>query len=695
MEKNRVALQKIIAQKGYKLELNDINPFIKNSDPLCHSLFIRAIGITRKKTYFSAIVPFANSSSVLVKNSFAYVCGLLQDKRAIPFLTKLVQESCSLVSWEATVALARIQSKNTSQIIAEMLSSSNSIVRMECVRMLGKVNSLEHLSKINSLMGDSSKIVKLTTLETISKVSNSLSRSITENYLHHNDSDIKISAIYALRSFLQRTHLSTLGKLTQDQNEEVRGQSVVALGELGLTEAIPYLLVSYKDRSNKVRAAAIRALGGVATYSELNFIIRALNDRYYKVRIEAALALGKLGYVEAAKALVSKLNDWNKEVKRAVALSLCSLDEKVQLNEESLDKDSVLEILSDVDIKKKRSIFFKFKLQEEKDFQYISLFLEETDIEIRRQAAHLLFNIKSEAAYSLLSNCLYDKSSIIQWETLYNMLGYDSTKIHNGILHIFRKKTDPFFQIKALQNLPLETVVSLLPEIKNKIITAPSILKLSIVFILSYSNSEKIIPLLRQVMLQGEPYVQEAAATKLVEFKDPEAIKILNSLYTNKTPSEYIKVLLAPHNKTKNNTQNKNSEIIDVVQLRDNLKSNLLKNRLDALTVIQAKRIYALENSVLQQSNTEKTILIKKALDTLVILKSKKIPFFLLKLLNKSNPEIIFLALTTIATTRNPTYYQILQQLSKHTYKPIRRLAQQITRNIEGSRWKRLFNPFN
>lgn len=147
------------------------------------------------------------------------------------------------------------------------------------------------------------------------------------SYLESTDALIRRRAVEALGPIPDAAARRSLeNALRTDRSDEVRAAAALALGEQGQKHAIPALEVALAG-GERVKINALRAIGLLQERTSLSKVLPLLNDQNLKVRHAAINCLGAIGNTEAVPRLLEMLHDLDLETRNLVMAALPLLGE--------------------------------------------------------------------------------------------------------------------------------------------------------------------------------------------------------------------------------------------------------------------------------------------------------------------------------------------------------------------------------
>ncbi len=211
-----------------------------------------------------------------------------------PYLMKLLTDEEPRVRFAAAKALGNGAATAAVPIMIEWLSDTDPKTRALAAEVLGNIGGPAATQALTRSLGDI-------------------------------DATVRQRAVHSLGQIGQRGTPSVVIALIprlEDDKPEVRRETIDQLDQLGDKRAVIPLIAKFDERSPETKRRAIEAVGRLGDKSAVPALERQIRDSDDKVRTAAVVALGQLGAVDAIDLLVDQLSVTGDAYRATVATAL-------------------------------------------------------------------------------------------------------------------------------------------------------------------------------------------------------------------------------------------------------------------------------------------------------------------------------------------------------------------------------------
>ncbi|MCR9199747.1 MAG: HEAT repeat domain-containing protein [Planctomycetaceae bacterium] len=434
-------------------------------------------------------------------------------------------------------AVAGVSDAASSQFLLTLLSDPSTAVVEESIRNLVRLQRPESLLPLiaAALVRSSSRSV-LT--EALTSQDQSVSEQIVDRLkklLSHDDEDIVVVAIGLLAKVQSEGHFKQFTRLAERDSPEIRAAAMEALVSTGEKQAVRILNKAMKDDAPVVRAAAASGLGQIHSPKSSLLLLSGLNDEEVRVRRSCARSLTLID---------------DERIPKGVALALKKEDDPTTIEYllQGLGQtgspaafETLERYLNSGDTEMcHRAMATLRKLRDRKSARLILPFLDDSNVDTRRQAVETLGMLGEPKTTDRLRELLKtDKTAEVRAASaraLGELGGESSTAILEEALY-----DDRSVKIQAIIALGRLQAKGSIPAIMAQLRDAGADVRYHACSALGQMeeipNPERLLEMLddRDAMVQRGA---RAALTKLnISYKKGQALSVVRRLASKLVPS--------------------------------------------------------------------------------------------------------------------------------------------------------------
>jgi HEAT repeat protein/ATP/ADP translocase len=305
--------------------------------------------------------------------------------------------------------------------------------------------------------------------------------------------DLQYLTARAMKEIKSSTTISTLIKVLEKEEENIKIFALEIISKLGLVQLLPYLreLLKKKDMSSKVRASLVKCIGSFSSQDVFPILKEYLDDPDDRVR------------ANLLEILIENIEDYNNEEMRNILINKLA------------DPSNRVKVLSAVGLA---------KLSDARGLETIKELYSSSDANLRAGVVYALGKIHTEESRYLLWKALEDPSVRVRLNAVKGI------ELSNGIgswevNFLLRALEDDSFIVHkyALQKLLKindERVVDMLSERIKSVAKIKT--KLNIIEELSTIRSEKTYSLVLELLTSDNELIREAALKSLTKMSETE-----------------------------------------------------------------------------------------------------------------------------------------------------------------------------
>ncbi len=228
--------------------------------------------------------------------------------KAGPQILKGLDDPNPVLRQAAMFTLANMFYTEAVPKIAEILDNEDEVhdVRITAAKALGVIRSPLAVEALLRHVNAKESHVRFFVLNSLGQQEDPKAiPALAETAVGAEDAVMRRSAIYSLGIIKDPLAIPHLGKLLDDQNNDIRMQAARAMGEIGGQATVPFLSRALKDTSADVRREALYSLNSVGGDEVVAAIIELLEREKKDFVVHMALwSIGQIGsesHVEIAK----------------------------------------------------------------------------------------------------------------------------------------------------------------------------------------------------------------------------------------------------------------------------------------------------------------------------------------------------------------------------------------------------------
>ncbi len=480
----------------------------------------------------------------VVKSSKRDIYQILSNfsKHSIPILI----QSCGSENIElrrgATEALSRVSDKRAVGVLISALDDIDVYVRRHATLALGNLGDLAAIEPLIRAFSDKDPGVrKFSAIQLASFGTREILRGLSKS-LESLDKEVRALVAYLLGvlgsaaeraprnhySYVSRRLFAYLSEF--EHSYELLDEALFkAQGKLrdviASSPAYLGLIATLRDKDKQVRKNAAEALGAIADPSSISALTEALGDKDPGVRRHAVASLGHIFHDSVIPILVSALESSFTDVRSLAAKELGELGDKSP------------------NARSQQSKFGRLRKYVIKSRAAVSLLkaLEDSDINVRRNAAEALGRISDQSAGKLLVNALQDKDPELRRNAA-RALGKLGDKAAAEVLVEALKDADVVVRdnaVTALANLRSSNAVpelsKLLEDVSPDMTYYEQARRILVVNALMRIKDPSAVPMLIRVLNNSRGELFHVARSALEHFSTREAKIAIMSIDSNRT----------------------------------------------------------------------------------------------------------------------------------------------------------------
>jgi len=517
-------------KKGLFLGFKEAQELLQEEDFVLLSKWIKLLGASHKKIYFSLLLPFQDHWHFEVRAAVANAIGLMRDQRGMEVLISLLKDKSQVVKWEAKIALINLEVKEALPFYLDCLLDPYPGIRLMSAQAVEALMDEKNSIPLQNAYKGAEKSVKVGIMGAMTKNNFPSLHTIEEALVRDIQPEVKASGILHLSRYPKESYLQLFAPFLKSKELILRLASIQGISNLGYRMGVKLLLPFIQDQNFMIRASVVRSLGSIGGFEHLEYLLFCLKDQHSRVRTEAANALGKLKYPESIPALTKLTQDSNPNVRSAVAFALYSMDERGTVNPKILQETINLHLhnLDSGDIYERREALKNLVVYQDLAFatDRIAETLEDHDMEIRRLAIRALALNESPKLKKQLAKVFKDKEIMVRWELAYNFSESHHSNFDQDFL-LFLEDSEPSIRIKAAQYFASKETCENIGLVAKKINDKDPIVRWYILYTLFQSQDAQILPYLKTLIQDSNFDFSFWAIIKLGEMENEEALPFL------------------------------------------------------------------------------------------------------------------------------------------------------------------------
>lgn len=329
----------------------------------------------------------------------ASALGEIGNPRAVPVLITGLSHDDWNVRRSSAYALTEIGERGVEKI-AEALKSSNDDVRYWVTRILESVGEPGVPFLVKALKDPNREIRFFAARALGTSFDASVARSLIGSLNDEVWSVRKAAAESICR--LENLAIEDLLRHIASDNEDIRHWISQIIKDVG-DKFLPRIIELMRRGDAELRLYACQAAGMIESPDLIEPLILALRDDSEWVRTYAAISLGRTGDPRSIIPLIRSFSDRNTDVHRNVSKAFEKLGEKVFTE--------LIQCIEGKDIElRKNAALALAEMREERGVDHIILLMEDTDDTVRAAAAEALGSFPGFKSRTILTESLADKS---------------------------------------------------------------------------------------------------------------------------------------------------------------------------------------------------------------------------------------------------------------------------------------------
>ncbi|NCB37798.1 MAG: hypothetical protein EOM80_03435 [Erysipelotrichia bacterium] len=329
----------------------------------------------------------------------ASALGEIGNPRAVPVLVGGLSHEDWNVRRSSAYALTEIGERGVDKI-AEALKSPNDDVRYWVTRILESVGEPGVPFLVRALKDPNREIRYFAAKALGTSFDPSVARSLINSLCDEIWSVRKAAAESIMR--LENLPVEDLLRHIASDNEDIRHWTGQIIKEVGIRH-LPKIIEFMRKGDAELRLYACQAAGLIESPDLIDPLILALRDDSEWVRTYAAISLGQTGDPRSIIPLIRSFSDRNTEVHRCVVASFTKLGDKVY--------KEIVKCIEGDDIELRRNAAVAIaEMREERGVDHVIILMEDTDESVRSAAAEALGSFPGIKSRTMLSDALSDQS---------------------------------------------------------------------------------------------------------------------------------------------------------------------------------------------------------------------------------------------------------------------------------------------
>ncbi len=345
----------------------------------------------------------------------ASTLGEIGNPRAVPVLVVGLSHEDWNVRRSSAYALTEIGERGVDKI-AEALKSPNDDVRYWVTRILESIGEPGVPYLIRALKDSNREIRYFAAKALGSSFDPSVTRSLINSLSDEVWSVRKAAAESICR--LDTIPIEDVLRHISSDNEDIRHWVSFIIREVG-QNYLPVIIEAMRKGDAELRLYACQAAGMINSPELVDPLILALRDDSEWVRTYAAISLGQTGDPRAMIPLIRSFSDRNTDVHRNVVSAFEKLGDKVY--------KELIKCIEGEDIELRRNAALALsEMRDERGVDHIVILMEDTDETVRACAAEALGNFPGLKARTMLGEALADSSMKVRLAAIRSLGELDS-----------------------------------------------------------------------------------------------------------------------------------------------------------------------------------------------------------------------------------------------------------------------------
>jgi len=345
----------------------------------------------------------------------ASALGEIGNPRAVPVLVNGLSHEDWNVRRSSAYALTEIGERGVDKI-AEALKSSNDDVRYWVTRILESIGEPGVPYLIRALKDPNREIRFFAARALGSSFDSSVARSLVHSLSDEVWSVRKAAAESICR--LDNPPLEDLLRHISSDNEDIRHWIGQIIREIG-PRYLPRLIEAMRKGDAELRLYACQAAGLINSPDLVEPLILALRDDSEWVRTYAAISLGQTGDPRSIIPLIRSFSDRNTDVHRNVVTAFEKLGDKVF--------KELIRCIEGDDLELRRNAALALaEMKDDRGVDHIVMLMEDTDESARACAAESLGSFPGLKARTMLNEALSDNSLKVRLAAIKSIGALDS-----------------------------------------------------------------------------------------------------------------------------------------------------------------------------------------------------------------------------------------------------------------------------
>lgn len=345
----------------------------------------------------------------------ASALGEIGNPRAVPVLVGGLSHEDWNVRRSSAYALTEIGERGVDKI-AEALKSPNDDVRYWVTRILESVGEPGVPFLVRALKDPNREIRYFAARALGSSFDSSVARSLINSLADEVWSVRKVAAESICR--LENLPIEELMRHIASDNEDIRywvGHIIKETGE----RYLPRIIEAMRKGDAELRLYACQSAGLISSPDLIEPLILALRDDSEWVRTYAAISLGQTGDPRSIIPLIRSFSDRNTDVHRNVTMAFEKLGDKVF--------KELIRCIEGDDIELRRNAALALaEMRDERGVDHIIILMEDTDESARACAAEALGSFPGFKSRTILTEALADTSMKVRLEAIKSLGALDT-----------------------------------------------------------------------------------------------------------------------------------------------------------------------------------------------------------------------------------------------------------------------------